>query len=186
MDEKLVLHQRGCEVLGHFGRNQFGEPLYRIVRADSRKQYIAGEYGPKYPAWKAAWVIEAWCAPENYGEKSQWEETRTLGPFPSRGDYEFVLAIADKYGNTFEPSDHQLQWIASALTQSKGVALRARFNQLKQAQEDAKEARMKVLRDMIADCAVKEGSVSAQKHEEILTAPTPVQRPTMPTGASLA
>jgi len=98
-----------------YGTNIYGDPLFRIVWSETRKHLVGGiwedhsdkdcvnlirevaEYRwvPVYGNTQR-WVLETWCPPEKYGTPAIWErEFRdeksgllTLGPFPSRGDYE--------------------------------------------------------------------------------------------------
>ncbi len=76
------------------GRNRFGEPIYRVVWGWSRMGWI-GRDGhcwrePKYLD-NDKWILEKWQAPETYGDRQSWaKQFADLGPFPSRGEYEFV------------------------------------------------------------------------------------------------
>lgn len=83
-----------------FGLNPYGEPLYRIVFAPSRRYLVVGEWPdgsncaqwtPLYRQLGNIWVMEKWRSGEEFAKctKEQWNESRLiLGPFPDRGDYE--------------------------------------------------------------------------------------------------
>lgn len=89
--------------LRRFGVNPFGEPLYRIVFAESRRHLIGGcwadgEWGyhwvPKYKNISAKWILERWDSEKL--SKAEWDRTMVdpvsgwllFGPYPARGDYE--------------------------------------------------------------------------------------------------
>jgi hypothetical protein len=86
------------ESMARFGQNPFGENIWRIVHAPSRRSLVHGEgdkprWLPTYPQAGDAWVLEKWlsaydftrCTPET------WNMSMTLlGPYPSRGEYELA------------------------------------------------------------------------------------------------
>lgn len=185
MEEHLVLHELGTKALSKFGNNPFGQPMYRVVRADSRRQWLVSEYAPKYPKYGTCWVIEKWCPPEQYGSREEWEEAGTLGPFPTQGDYEMSYPLLDD-GVTYDPSEDICMTVAALVEKSAGLTRSQRWSQINQAKEDAREQRMKILRDMIADAAPlsRGSSVAVQKHADELAKPS--LRPAMPVGPSLS
>lgn len=163
--ELLIKHQRGCQVLRAFGMNPHGLPMYRMVRADSRRQWMTGELAPKYPKYGDCYVIEKWCGPEKYGDEKAWEEAGTLGPFPREGDYEFVLPVWDAIGRPLtEPGEHHLQVIVYAVEKSAGLTRSMRWAQIQQEQERTKAERTKVLEAMIADARPLRGGEAERKY----------------------
>lgn len=79
-----------------FGVNPYGDPLYRIVRASSRRNLAAPPDGAfrwirTYPSLGDIWVLEKWHTPWEYCQMSRerWdrEKASLLGPFPDRGEY---------------------------------------------------------------------------------------------------
>jgi hypothetical protein len=86
-------------MLARGGRNPYGEPNYRLVRAEARKRWSGGEWFewlhgtamrdrkpginrafksvietrpiPMYPG-EHGWVLEMWLGPERYGTPEQW------------------------------------------------------------------------------------------------------------------
>lgn len=90
------------EPMARFGQNPFGENLWRIVHAPSRRSLAHGQgmspkWLPTYPQIGNAWILEQWvsaydfakCAPE------VWNMSMTiLGPYPSRGEYEWAWTFA--------------------------------------------------------------------------------------------
>lgn len=95
--------------MGHFGKTPFGDNLYRIVYAQSRRhlvggRWVDGELGyhwvEKYPQIQAAWILERWHSAMEYTgcSQTQWDSTYVdpnsgwllLGPYPSRGEYDMV------------------------------------------------------------------------------------------------
>jgi len=88
--------------MARFGQNPYGENLYRIVFADSRRHIVYGEWPngerkaswvPLYPHLKGHWVLERWMTPQQFAgcTADQWNSNpalNTLGPYPDRGEYE--------------------------------------------------------------------------------------------------
>ena len=91
--------------MGKYGKTPFGDNLYRIVRTDSRRRLVGGEWFggermyhwvPAYRNCSAPWILEMW-RPEPMSIR-QWNELSDpatgwplFGPYPSRGDYELVF-----------------------------------------------------------------------------------------------
>jgi hypothetical protein len=102
------------------GNNRYGEPNFRVVWGGSRLTWIGGRWTdhdasgnvirqkfelrqvPKYVPVDR-WHIERWIPPEFYGPYELWYARTTetnngigipsLGPFPSRGEYEHCFTI---------------------------------------------------------------------------------------------
>ena len=102
------------------GRNQFGEPNFRVVWGWSRLTWIGGKWTdtdahgnvarevvelrqvPKYFPFER-WYIERWMPPESYGSPRRWYAQTieredgisipALGPYPHRGDYEHCFTL---------------------------------------------------------------------------------------------
>jgi hypothetical protein len=107
------------------GWNRFGEPNFRVVWGWSRLSWIGGRWTdrdasgnivretielrlePKYLP-QNRWHIERWLAPETYGTPESWGALTieredgilvpTLGPYPSRGEYEHCFTLAGPHG----------------------------------------------------------------------------------------
>jgi hypothetical protein len=113
--------------MGRFGSNPYGQPLYRIVFAPSRRYLVVGEWPdgsncanwvPKYKAVGNNWIMERWRSATEYHPpgKANWDATMlSLGPWPERGEYEHC--------HTFEacaPSDANLEklvmWIEAGMS----------------------------------------------------------------------
>lgn len=102
------------------GRNRFGGPNFRVVWASGRLEWQGGRWNdfdeqgnrirslvavrrvPRYEPFEG-WLVEKWVPPEAYGSREAWRRftevvdgisIETLGPFPSRGDYEEVFRLA--------------------------------------------------------------------------------------------
>ena len=80
-----------------FGANPYGEALYRIIFAPSRRNLAGDENGfrwiPTYRRLGDVWVLERWHSPEQFCKMSRerWErEMLILGPYPDRGEYAYV------------------------------------------------------------------------------------------------
>jgi hypothetical protein len=88
--------------MARFGKNGYGDNLYRIVLAESRRMLIVGgiaQWGPCYPQAKdwfrdygTQWVLEKWVSAFRFTgmTASQWNRDSNnliLGPYPDRGEY---------------------------------------------------------------------------------------------------
>jgi hypothetical protein len=95
--------------MARFGLNPFGENLYRIVLASSRRHLVGGSWRgsgcgyhwvPKYRTVKAAWILERWRSAWDFTRmtRTQWDCNMVdpisgwllLGPYPSRGEYDLA------------------------------------------------------------------------------------------------
>ena len=95
--------------MSRFGKNVYGENLYRIVFTQSRRHLVGGlwpdgktayHWVPKYRKVASAWILERWYSPFEFTKmsKTSWDSTMVdpvsgwllLGPYPSRGEYDLV------------------------------------------------------------------------------------------------
>ena len=165
MNENLILHERACKVLANCGNNPHGQPMYRLVRADSRMEWKTGDYRPKYPkSWGGFWVLETWCDPEKYGDQASWEAA-DLGPFPRQGDYESVFPLVFD-GKPIDPNDGQVEALGKALQKSQQLTRSMRWSFIQQEKERAEEEKRKKLEAMIADAAPLRGGEAVRKYGE--------------------
>lgn len=82
------------------GKNPYGENLYRIIWAESRRRVVVQKFStgasvareiPEYPG-RFGWILERWEPPERVAKctPEQWYANPVLdvlGPFPHRGEY---------------------------------------------------------------------------------------------------
>lgn len=111
--------------MGRFGLNPWGEPMYRIVLAESRCFLVNGkkrgdgairaQWMPLYPHIvdefgrpEGQWIIEKWLDAFTFTgmTPTRWNRDKdmlSLGPYPSRGEYAMC-------GNTqFRPADTNIE-----------------------------------------------------------------------------
>lgn len=102
------------------GRNIHGEAMFRVVWGGNATENLyslrIGSYTQrlKYPNRKSRWVMERWSPPPM--DRDSWERMQrdwmegqsvdVLGPFPSRGTYEYVTHFATPH---VEPCDFEVQ-----------------------------------------------------------------------------
>lgn len=108
--------------MAKYGKNQYGENLYRIVFAPSRRSIVYGEwadgstqasYCQTYPEVGAHWILERWLTPFQFTKctAEQWNRTMTiLGPYPDRGEYE-IAHVFDAVGIADSNLDKLIRWI---------------------------------------------------------------------------
>ena len=140
--------------MSRFGQNPYGENLYRIVFADSRRRIVIDESGrshllPKYPEAAGLWVLERWISAERYAgmDAEAWNASpmTILGPYPERGEYEcahvFVVSVADSN------VEKLVQWIEASM--KAGYAEKA--DALRSDMEREEKANAAKLHDCIED-----------------------------------
>ena len=88
--------------LKQFGENPYGDPLYRVVFSPSRRYLVCGEWpdGSRCARWAEKyhvgprWVLEGWQSALEFhaAGREDWDRSKaeTLGPWPSRGEYELI------------------------------------------------------------------------------------------------
>lgn len=132
-------------MLSVFGANLYGEPNYRLIWSERKMLWFGGQMCPEYTYLPyPGWVLEAWTSPEkDAGTPEQWERTThgLLGPYPSRGTYNFVK----QYPADWQPTEENLRIVCIALGMSKDVTMAERVNAIREQKEkEAARARQQV------------------------------------------
>jgi len=137
-----------------YGLNPYGEPLYRIVFAPSRRYLVCGEWpdGSNCAHWIVKhknlgnlWIMEKWIPGERYAGCSRevWNQNNLiLGPFPDRGEYE-LCHVFEACG----PEDCNLEKLVSVIELRHTPAEIRAWHQ-KDAEKEAKATRQ-TAEDMI-------------------------------------
>ncbi len=111
--------------MGRYGTNPYGDNLYRLIFAPSRRHIVYGEWPDgsqkaqwvrRYPEVGDAWILERWLTPFEYARctPEEWNRELTiLGPYPERGEYE----ICHKF-NLVNPTDESLPKLIELIEQS--------------------------------------------------------------------
>lgn len=162
------------------GLNRFGEPNFRVVWGGSRLAWIGGRWvgrddhgniiretvelrrEPKYVPVDR-WHVERWLPPECYGSPSSWYELTvetegsirvpTLGPYPSRGEYEHCFTLQDARGEFIPLTATACEWIARAVEWS-----RQQPSIVRRAAHEAREIRRMRDWDGAVDAILEEGA----------------------------
>ena len=115
--------------LERFGKNPYGDHLYRIVFAPSRRSIVFGEWPdganearliPTYSELGNVWVLERWLSAAEFArcDRATWDATLSiLGPYPERGEYEkcHVFALS---GPDDANLDKLISWIEEGQIQA--------------------------------------------------------------------
>lgn len=150
------------------GTNLYGEPRYRVVLGEKRfvwKYTPASydEYGArtggaavrlvhKYsPKNRHRYHVEKWLPAEHYGTPESWHletskfidgvEVDTLGPYPSRGEYETLWTFETPDGQYLEPTKDLL--ITAIKRNQWATARRVDDEIIERRREDALAAKTK-------------------------------------------
>lgn len=121
------------EALSRFGVNPFGENLWRVVYAPSRRSMVRQSakrhiWMRTYPQAGVAWVLEHWISAFDFaGSRAAWESSGigVLGEYPSRGEYE--------HSHTFYPSPASIGHIERMITLTLAGPARFSANENKNA-----------------------------------------------------
>jgi len=121
------------ESLSKFGLNPFGENMWRVVYAPSRRSMVRQSakrhiWMRTYPQAGVAWVLEKWkSAWEFAGSRATWESSGigVLGEYPSRGEYE--------HSHTFYPGPASLGHIERMIALTEAGPARFSANENKNA-----------------------------------------------------
>jgi len=137
-----------------FGTNPFGQDMYRIVNADSRRSIVFGQWNsagtPRAEYCKTyvgvhGWILEKWIDAFTFaGPKIAWDDI--LGPYPDRGEYQMC-------GNTsFDPEQTDIEKLIKLVNAGtkfswaeKLAACRKNSDEIERQQRSLREA-------IILDC----------------------------------
>jgi hypothetical protein len=158
-----------------FGLNVYGEPLFRVVFAPSRRYLVVGDYA----RWEVlhkhlgnVWIMERWLPAEQFAKcsKEEWErDNLVLGPWPSKGEYELCHVF-----DVAPPSDASIDTLITWIEYGRRIP----FGETLQFQrEDAKREKLATqakAEDMIRNRLPAFGSnpfVGGRGHRGTKTAP---------------
>jgi len=129
--------------MGRFGVTPYGENLYRVVFAASRRSCIFGtwpdgrteaRYEPRYAELENVWILERWLPAAEYArcDRETWDRTLSiLGPYPERGEYE-LAHVFEACG----PVDANLEKLISWIEESRKRSYSENRTALKKHYED--------------------------------------------------
>jgi hypothetical protein len=137
-------------MLSIFGNNPYGEPNFRLIWSQRKMIYFAGETVPEYAYLDPpCWVLETWTPPEkDAGDPDNWQKTTfgLLGPYPSKGTYNFVK----QYPQDWQPSEETVRLVCVGVAQSKDVDLARRKEAIiENKKAEAAAARKKVAEEIV-------------------------------------
>jgi hypothetical protein len=169
-----------------YGKNEYGESLWRIVFTDSVRRLIGGRHadGTLGYKWlrvyigkeaKGRWVLERWrsafeltqCTPEIYDAKfkDEWGLFRN-GPYPHRGDYEEVWVF------TGSPAEVNIARIIDWSNHQQGMGFAERHRLRKEASEYQEKADSDRNIDKMIDIQPNPcGSMMIKKRRQIKLSP---------------
>jgi hypothetical protein len=150
--------------MARYGKNPYGEHLYRIVFAPSVMRLVGGlwpdgkiEYRlrPKYRELGDVWVLEKWISALK--DSGMTEETYNFtftepgtglllnGPYPKRGVYQHVHTF-----ETVQPADCNLDWLIGLINKAESndpakvkAAVEAHYLKKENAEDSAQFDRIK-------------------------------------------
>jgi hypothetical protein len=135
-DPKTSLNHYPGVSLVRFGQNPYGENLYRIVSAHSRRYLVVGEWPDgsvggqwvvKHKNLGTMWIMERWLSVQEIAEgkeggcctRETWDEQfGILGPWPERGDYEICHAF-----ECSPPADANLDKLVALIEHGRRIRL---------------------------------------------------------------
>tara|TARA_R110000868_G_scaffold148647_2_gene370717 strand:- start:3226 stop:3882 length:657 start_codon:yes stop_codon:yes gene_type:complete len=114
----------GPAAMLRYGTNPYGEALWRIVFADSRKHLVTGTWGdgsvgakwrPRYRQASGFWVLEKWLSAAEYHKmpREKWDLMYPSLPFQDRGDYDHAFTF-EACGPVHASIDKLIMWIEAS------------------------------------------------------------------------
>ena len=160
------------------GLNFLGEPNYRVVWGWSRLTIIAGEWDDLDASGN--WVrtvgqyrwepknmpfdrfhLERWFAPETFGSPADWHELTkevfegvefaSLGPYPSRGEYEGCFCFENPDGTYQELQAHVVETVIQAFQYQRSITALERKKALKDREARKKKGDDDFAYDLVKD-----------------------------------
>ena len=128
-----------------FGKNPYGENLWRIVFAPSRYHLLHGNDGsskwaPMYRHVGPYWVLEKWMSADAFAgmSRTRWErEMLILGPWPERGEYQ-LAHVFEACGPVDANLDKLIQWIMAGYRNSYQTVKDGVMAQVEAEQKDVR------------------------------------------------
>jgi len=170
-------------MLARFGKNQWGEPIYRVVWSETQTHIVGAMWDGvpgyrrrlKYPGIQR-WILEKWLSPMEAGaSRALWEtqskdeESRLVQPFPWKGTYECSLVLELPKSKAFMPlSPGFMDYVCRLIERSRQYTIGERIAAHREADEKkAKEVR-NIRHDIIDNAmgafAGQQPSFAGQKH----------------------
>ena len=142
--------------MARFGKNPFGENLWRIVWAPSRRTLAIDPLGEHshvriYRQIGERWVLERWITAWEFCQCSEraWNEGpgRVLGPYPARGMYQhaFTFDVPVQDCNL----DKLIAWIEAGRMRSWQDHLDACKSEYEREEKDASNTRQAIIRNAL-------------------------------------
>ena len=137
-----------------FGKNPYGENLWRVVWAPSRRVLAGDDSGFHWVhAYRQAgpvWILEKWVDPFTFCQmtREKWDrEMLVLGPYPSRGEYIqahiFGVSVADAN------LDKLIAWIDAGRQRSYAEHLTAAREEYAAEEAEASAQRQAIIRNAL-------------------------------------
>lgn len=170
-------------MLARFGKNPWGEQVYRVVWAESRSELLGALWaeGPGYrhvavyPGIKR-WILEKWLPPDQAGyffamwhKQGRDEHSGLMQQFPYRGVYECVRVLETPKTRKFMPlSPGFMDFVCRLVEKSRKLTPWERYVAHREAQErkaaEAKRIRTDRVGDVISAFAGTQASYQGQQH----------------------
>lgn len=165
--------------MSRFGLNPYGENLYRVVFAPSRRYLVAGEWPdgsncaqwvPKYKHLGNVWILEKWRSGEELEPQGKefWNRERLiLGPWPERGDYDICEPLA------CHPSDANIEKLVAWVEMGRKVSFQETLSWHREDEAREKKATRETVEQIIRDKLPAWGSRPFAGAHGRRTTPTP-------------
>jgi hypothetical protein len=137
--------------MARFGTNLWGDNLYRIVLARTRKSFTAGiGWSQKYNCQPHEWVLEKWISVEQFAgcDRETWARDKgmLLGGYPDRGEYELCHIF-----ETCNPDNANIEKLIAWIEMGQRNTPAEIAASIKKEQERALAAKRSSMRDRIAN-----------------------------------
>lgn len=139
--------------LKQFGQNPYGEALFRVLWAPSRKAFRDVDLGLYQRDVGERWVMEKWLSAAEFSgglTREQWQQNQHLSwlPYPERGEY--VLCHVFEFA---QPGDCNLGGMIEYLQAGKKINPNENLVAIKEAvakeEQDASSRRQAIIRNAL-------------------------------------
>lgn len=139
------------EMLSVFGKNPYGEPIFRLIRSERKRIWFLGEVVPEYEyLGEQAWVLETWLDPrKDAGSIHSWGpmQEATLGPYPQYGTYNYVK----QYPADWSPTEENVRLVCRGILDSRDLTMKQREDAIRDKLKAEEKALVDEKAEMILD-----------------------------------
>lgn len=137
-------------ILGIFGNNPHGDPLYRLIWSERKQIWFMSEVAPEYIYLEPCWILETWIPPmKAAGPEASWDAVMemTNGEYPREGLYFFSM----NFPQGWEPSEENVRILSKGIEASKHLPIEERAAAIRANLEETARIKLEEVADTILE-----------------------------------